>query len=69
MTRNLRLSSIYYFKSVINICSSYRYSRFISINTYITSTLIRYYKFLIYFYVFGIKVFILFRSISRIINI
>nr|DAG89836.1 MAG TPA: hypothetical protein [Crassvirales sp.] len=65
----MSFNSIYNLKGVINVSSCYRYSWFISINTYITSTLVRYYKLLVYFYIFSIKVFILFCSISRIINI
>nr|DAO19136.1 MAG TPA: hypothetical protein [Caudoviricetes sp.] len=65
----MSFSSIHYLKRVINISSSYRYSWFITINTYVTCTLIRYYKFLIYLYVFSVNIFILFCSISRIVNI
>nr|DAG87572.1 MAG TPA: hypothetical protein [Crassvirales sp.] len=65
----MSFSSIHYLKSIVNVCSCYRYSRFITINTYVTSTLIRYYKLLIYFYIFSINILFLFGSISRIINI
>nr|DAK96723.1 MAG TPA: hypothetical protein [Bacteriophage sp.] len=65
----MSFNCIHNLKGVINICSSYRYSGFITINTYVTSTLVRYYKLLIYLYIFSIKVSILFCSISRIINI